>query len=278
LFGSASFLTECPVMAKPLLPDALWERIAPLLPRPKPRRRDHPGRQPLTYRQALTGILFVLKTGLRWNDLPAEMRCGSGSRCRRYLIAWHRAGVWQRLHELLLAELNGADKLDWSKASVDSSSVRARGGGEKTGKNPTDRAKPGSKRHGLVDGGGIPLAAIVTAANVADVTELVPVVDAVPPVRGKPGRPRRRPKELLGDRGYDSDPHRAALRRRGIHPVLARRRTDHGSGLGIYRWVVERFHAWLNHFGRLRVRTDWHAEPYEAFLTIACAIICLGFL
>src|SRR5947209_13303603 len=101
-------------VARPLLPDALWERVAPLLPPPKPRRADHPGRKPLTNRQALTGILFVLKTGLRWNDLPAEMGCGSGSRCRRYLVAWHRAGVWRRLHELLLAELNGADRIDWS--------------------------------------------------------------------------------------------------------------------------------------------------------------------
>ena len=80
-------------MAAPLLPDALWERVEPLLPPPRPRRFRYPGRKPLTDRQALTGILFVLKTGIRWNDLPREMGCGSGSRCRRRLRAWYRAGI-----------------------------------------------------------------------------------------------------------------------------------------------------------------------------------------
>ena len=78
-------------MAKPLLTDELWERIEPLLPPLKPRRFRFPGRQPLTHRQALTGILFVLKTSIPWNDLPQEMNCGSGSRCRRRL-AEARAG------------------------------------------------------------------------------------------------------------------------------------------------------------------------------------------
>jgi hypothetical protein len=85
-----------------------------------------------------------------------------------------------------------------------------------------------------------------------------------PPVRGRPGRPRRRPRELLGDRAFDSDPHRDELRRWGIHPVLARRRAEYGSGIGVYRWAADWFHAWVNHFGRLRVRTDRTAEPYEA--------------
>src|SRR4051794_38612883 len=98
-------------MAKPVLPDALWAKVEPLLPRPKRRRFRSPGRKPLTRRQALTGILFVLRTGIRWNDLPCEMGCGSGSRCRRYLKAWHEAGVWDRLHALLLAELDGAGKI-----------------------------------------------------------------------------------------------------------------------------------------------------------------------
>jgi len=108
-------------MAAPLLSDELWSRIEPLLPQAKPRRFDHPGCKPLAARQVLTGILFVLKTGLRWNDLPCEMVCGSGSRCRRWLKAWAEAGFWSRLHEVLLAELNEAGKIDWSRAAVDSS-------------------------------------------------------------------------------------------------------------------------------------------------------------
>src|ERR1700754_1803890 len=112
-------------MAKPLLPDSLWERLQPLLPKPKPRRFRYPGRKRVDDRKALTGILFVLKTGIAWEDLPQEMGCGSGMTCWRRLRDWHKAGVWQGLHELLLAKLRQAEQLDWSRAVVDSSSVRA---------------------------------------------------------------------------------------------------------------------------------------------------------
>jgi len=98
---------------KPLVTDALWERIEPLLP-PLPRRRFRfPGRKPIDQRKILTGILFVLKTGIAWDDLPSDMGCGCGKTCRHYLRFWHEAGVWLRLHALLLAELNQADQIDW---------------------------------------------------------------------------------------------------------------------------------------------------------------------
>jgi transposase len=109
-------------MAQPLLPDDLWVRIQPLLPpRPKPKRPDRPGRPPLEDRKALTGILFVLKTGIDWEDLPQEMGCGCGMTCWRRLRDWAKAGVWSRLHEFLLAELHGADKIDWRRALIDRS-------------------------------------------------------------------------------------------------------------------------------------------------------------
>ncbi len=265
-------------MAKPLLSDALWERIEPLLPPMKPRRFRFPGRKPLTHRQALTGILFVLKTGINWNDLPCELGCGSGSACRKRLQHWQRLGVWDDLHRLLLAELQEADQLDWSRAAVDSSFVRALGGGEDTGPSPVDRGKRGSKHQAVVDGQGVPLAVTVTAANVPDVNGLLGVVDAIPPVSGKVGRPRRRPARLYGDRGYDSNPHRDELRRRGIVPVIARRRTEHGSGLGVYRWVVERFFSWLHRFRKLRLRTDRQSPNHTALLKLACSLICMKFL
>src|SRR5271156_6297861 len=118
-------------MAKPLLPDELWNPFEPLLPPPKPRRFRYPGRKPIDDRMALIGILFVLKTGIRWEDLPQELGCGSGMTCWRRLRDWHEAGVWQQLHELLLAEPNAAGALDWSKAVIDSSHVRALKGGPK---------------------------------------------------------------------------------------------------------------------------------------------------
>src|SRR5437660_5618817 len=107
------------VMAKPLVSDKLWEILQPLLPPPKPRRFRYPGRKPLDDRKALTGILFVLKTGIPWEDLPLEMGCGSGMTCWRRLHAWQRAGVWARLHQVLLRQLDDAGKLDWSRAAID---------------------------------------------------------------------------------------------------------------------------------------------------------------
>src|SRR5438105_8099132 len=117
------------LMAKPILDDDLWNLIEPLLPAPKPRRFRHPGRKPITHRQALTGILFVLKTGLPWEDLPAEMGCGSGMSCWRRLRDWQADGTWEKVHATLLERLDNAGKLDWSKCAIDGSSVRAVFGG-----------------------------------------------------------------------------------------------------------------------------------------------------
>jgi transposase len=264
--------------AKCVVSDALWERLEPLLPRPKRRRRRHPGRKPLSPRRVLSGILFVLKTGIGWDDLPAELGWGCGKTCRNTLRRWQRRGVWQRLHEVLLAELNGADQIDWSRAVVDSASVRAPEGGPATGPSPTDRRKLGSKHHLIVDAHGIPLAATLTGANAHDVTQLLPLVDHIPPVRGQRGHPRRRPQRAQGDRAYDSEPHRRELRRRKIQPVLARRRTPHGSGLGVFRWVVERTLSWFHQFGRLRRRTDRLPQIHQALMSLGCALICLNFL
>ncbi len=150
--------------------------------------------------------------------------------------------------------------------------------GKKTGPSPTDRRKSGSKHHLITDASGIPLAATVTGANAHDVTQLLPLVDAIPPVRGKRGRPRKRPRRVQGDRAYDSEPHRKALRTRGVQPVLAKRNTEHGSGLGVYRWVVERTVSWLHQMRRLRTRYERRDDIHEAFLTLGCVVVCSYFL
>ena len=263
---------------KPLVSDALWKRLEPLLPAPPPRRFRFPGRKPLDYRKILTGILFVLKTGIAWDDLPAELGCGCGKTCRHYLRLWYRAGVWQQLHALLLAELNGADQIDWSRALIDASFAKAPEGGEDTGPNPTDRSKSGSKHHVLTDAHGIPLQAKVTAANVNEVTQVLDVLVNKPAVGGKPGPQRELPDRLQGDTGYDSEPLRALLRWLGITPVLGKQGREHGSGLGKRRWFVERTISWLHGFGRLRRRLDRLTELHEAFLRLGCSLICLRFL
>jgi len=263
-------------MAKPLVSDELWARIEPLIP--KREEGEKGGRPPVDDRAALTGILFVLKTGIPWEDLPQEMHCGCGMTCWRRLRDWQEAGVWDKLHESLLAELQAAGQIDWSRAAVDSSTVRAVGGGDETGPNPTDRRKPGSKHHLVVDGHGVPLKVQLSAANKPDVMQLLPLIANLPKVRGKPGHPRSRPEELYGDRAYDSEPAREILRWLGIQPRLAKRGTEHGSGLGKFRYVVERTISWLHQQRRLRVRFDRRDDIHLGFLTLAAGLICLNLL
>jgi transposase len=115
-------------MPKPLVTDELWTVVEPLLPKQPPKPKG--GRPRVNDRAALTGILFVLKSGIPWEMLPQEMGCGSGMTCWRRLKEWHRAGVWERLHRALLDRLGEAGRIDWSRASLDSASVAAPGGRE----------------------------------------------------------------------------------------------------------------------------------------------------
>jgi IS5 family transposase len=148
--------------------------------------------------------------------------------------------VFDVLHLKVLDQLGMAGRLDWTRASVDSASVRAKRGGDHVGANPVDRGKPGSKLHLVCDGGGLPLTAVVTAANVNDAIMLQAVLDDVPPVLTPSGRRRHRPGKLHGDKAYDSAANRAYLRRRGIRPRIARRGVGwnprRGSGGNGGRW------------------------------------------
>lgn len=123
-------------MARLILDDELWELIGPLLPPPKKRRRRNPGRKPKDNRSVLTGILFVLKTGIPWEYLPQEMGCGSGMTCWRRLRDWQEAGVWEKIRCVLLQRLEDAEQIDWSRAVVDSTSVRAVFGGRRLARIP----------------------------------------------------------------------------------------------------------------------------------------------
>jgi|SRR5687767_4043840 transposase len=117
-------------MAKELVTDELWEIVEPLLPPEPPKPRG--GRPRVPNRAALTGIVFVLKTGIPWEMLPKEMGCGSGSTCWRRLRDWQQAGVWRRLHRILLDRLGEADEIDWSRVSLDSASVAAKRGARRS--------------------------------------------------------------------------------------------------------------------------------------------------
>ncbi|MEW1616567.1 transposase [Streptomyces sp. NPDC088744] len=111
-------------------------------------------------------------------------------------------------------------------------------------------------------------------ANVSDVTRTLALVDGIPPVAGRPGRPRRRPGALLGDKGYDSNPNRDALRKRRILPVISRKGCPNIKGMGKLRYVVEQTFALLHHFKRLAVRWERRTELHDAFVSLACSLIC----
>ncbi len=126
-------------MAKPLVTDELWAVVAPLLPTEPAKPKG--GRPRVDNRAALTGILFVLKSGIPWEMLPQEMGCGSGMTCWRRLRDWQEAGVWDKLHLTLLERLQAAEQIDWSRASLDSASVPAPGGARKPAQIPRIAAK-----------------------------------------------------------------------------------------------------------------------------------------
>ena len=148
-------------------------------------------------------------------------------------------------------------------------------GGEFTGPNPTDRGKLGSKRHLVTDRQGLPLMFCVTGANRHDSVVFEELIDALPAVAGLRGRPRRWPDKLHADKGYDVERCRSHLRARGIKVRIARRGVESRERLGRHRWVVERTHAWLAAFGKLRIRFERQAQTHVALLSLACCVICL---
>jgi len=181
--------------------------------------------------------------------LPQELGFASGMTRWRRLRDWNAAGVWQGLHEFLLAELRTGEVLDLSRASVDGSHLRALKGGGATGPSPVDRGK---KRRRPAPGADPRRAADPRQARTT----------------------RRRPDVLYGDRGYDHDKYRRQVRELGIRSLIGRRGTGHGSGLGKNRWVVEAAFALPHWFRRLRIRWEIRADIHRDFLTLGCAMIC----
>jgi IS5 family transposase len=144
------------------------------------------------------------------------------------------------------------------------------------GANPVDRGKPGSNLHLACDGGGLPLTAVITAANVNDTTMFQVVVDDIPPIRTPSGQRRTRPGAVHADKAYDSAANRAYLRQRGIRPRIARRGVESSARIGRHRWKVERSLSWLSCWQRLGMRWDRDSERFFAFVLVACAVICFN--
>lgn len=259
-------------MADARMPEEFFEELQPLLP---PERSMGPlgGRPRVPQGVVMKVIWYVLVTGCRWEDVPPELGC-SGRTAQRRLQAWQALQIWDQLHQHLLAVLRKAGVLHAETAIVDSTLVRAFGGGDQTGPSPVDRRKSGSKHTLMVDRQGVPLAIQTAGANASDHTQILPIVLKFPRVGGKPGRPLELPDEVYADRGYDSDDTRGILLWLGITPKIAKRNTPHGSGLGKVRWVVERTISWIKGLRRMRVRYDRLKIIQHAWNSLAAAVIC----
>ena len=190
------------------LSDSLWARIEPLLPKAKSRyrgrgrqRKNIGGRPAADRRKIMTGILYALRTGCQWNAMPKEY--GSGKTVHRYFQRWVRAGVFKRMWQAGLAEYDEVKGIAWKWQAGDGAMTKAPLGGEKTGKNPTDRAKSGVKRSVLVDGNGVPLSIVVSGANTADGKLLESTLDAMPVERPDP---QTVPQNLCLDKAYSGEP------------------------------------------------------------------------
>ncbi|MET9686071.1 IS5 family transposase [Streptomyces coeruleorubidus] len=249
--------------------------MAPLLPRAPERSYRYPGRLRVPDRVALAGVLYVLRTGVAWRDVPTETVGCSG------VTAWRRLRDWTEGRRLAASARGSTGRVAEHRPAGLGRLCRgrvARPGpqrGDHVGPSPVDRARASSKHHLIVDRHGTPLAVTLTGGNRHDVTKLMPLLDSVPPIRGLRGRPRRKPRRLYADRGYDFDKYRRLLWKRGIKPMIARRGVAHGSGLGKVRWVVERAFAWLHQFKRLRIRYERRADLHQGLLELACSLICL---
>lgn len=258
------------------LTDQQWAFIRQLLPPPA-----RTGRPRADDRRTIEGILYVLITGCRWQDLPREY--GAPTTAWERLKRWGEEGVWERIWRAALAALDQQGRLDWTMAFLDGSFAPAKRGGEKVG---LTRKGKGTKWMLVIDGNGLPLGFHLDSAQVAEVRLAEHTLDTIQVTRPR-GRPKSRPDKLVADRGYDSSAFRRALRRRGIRmcippkrrpakwkakrgrPVVARK-DDYR-----LRFKVERSFAWLGNYRRLLIRWERLLPVYRGFFALALARVCL---
>jgi putative transposase len=256
------------------IPDALWERISALLP-PRPPHRCGGHNPRVDDRRAMDAIFFVLRTGCQWNALNATGLCSSSSAHRRFQ-EWTAAGVFVNLWATGLQEYDELKGLDWKWLAMDGAMTKAPLGGERVGRNPTDRGKLGTKRSLLVEAHGIPVGLTVEGANRHDKKLAEATLESIPVDRPEPTA--ERPQGMCLDKGYDYDDTRelveefgftAHVRARGEEAKALKRE----AGFKARRWVVERTHSWMNRFRRILVRWEKKVENYFAMLHLVCAWI-----
>jgi putative transposase len=256
------------------MPDALWACIAPLLPPRKPPPLG--GHRPrVDDRQAMDAIFFVLRTGCQWKALNETRICASRSAHRR-LQAWTEADVFQTLWQNGLLTYDALQGIAWAWLAMDGAMTTAPLGGQKVGKNPTDRGTRGTKRSVRTEGGGVPIGLAVEGANRHDCNMARETIASIPIPRPKPTP--ERPQGMCLDQGYDSDEVRDLLAEFGCTAHMRARGEEahalkHEAGYKARRWVVERTPSWMHRFRRVLIRWDKKVRNYLAFLHLACAYI-----
>jgi transposase len=230
--------------------------------------RTERGRPRLPAIQVVATLQFFLREGVQWCELLADPGRASGATLRRRLYEWRDEAVLPRVHAVLLrmARSDPDTVAQTWDVVVDSCSGRAKRGGELTGPNPTDRGKRGTKYHIVISTEGWPLGAVASAANVND-TEMCPeLLRLARVVCARIGR-------LYADAGYESADNRWLCLRAGLQPVIRHKGTDHGSGLGVVRSIVENANAWILNNKRLDRRQDRSAAVIQSLLTAACIFV-----
>ena len=256
------------------LPDDLWAAIEPiLLEDAPPTPRSHGGRPRIDWRRAIDGIIFRLRSGCQWNKLPE--RFGSDRSIHRWFQRWCRDGVFERIWAVLVQECEDLGAVDWKWQAADGMLGKARFGGKKTGKNPTDRGKAGTKKSVLVEADGGPLGAVIAGANIPDFQLLDETIRAV--VTNRPD-PAEVEQHLGLDAGYDNAATREVVEGHGyvghIRPARPGPRPKRRPGRRkARRWVVERTLAWLSKCRALLVRYDKHAENFLGLIQLACGLL-----
>jgi putative transposase len=255
--------------------DDFWLLIEPLIPKRVNTHRFGGGRPPKPDRDCMDAISFVLRTGCQWKALDATKLCKGSTAHDRFQL-WVEQGVFLAMWEhglMLYDELKG---IDWAWLSMDGCMTKAPLGGEKTGKNPTDRAKRGVKRSLLTDAKGVPVGLAVDGANRNDMKLVEATLDSIPVER--PNATKAEPQGMCMDKGYDYEAVRETVREFGFTAHIKARGEEaeairREAGFKARRWVVERTHSWINRFRGVLIRWNKKAKNYIAMLHFAFALI-----
>ncbi|MCX7741847.1 MAG: IS5 family transposase [Tepidimonas sp.] len=261
--------------------DQYWQRVEPLIPQRQRvpgkqyRRRPGAGRPAKPARLVFEAIVHVLRTGCQWKALPRE-RYGCASAIHKRFPQWEAAGFFEALWRAGLAEYDGMQGIAWRWQSVDAAMMKVPLARQAAGPNPADPGKKGSKRHLLVDGRGVPLSLIVSAANVHDSTRLEELLTAA--VFKRPRPPQRRNCHLFADVGYRSAKNLQLIDAHGYmaHGVGRRQEAQakrHNPTYRPRRWLVEVCHGWFNRLRKLLVRYEKLERSFLALHHLAAAII-----